>query len=148
MQETVQKTFQDYQEYGISFSQNSVTGIINWLEAMEPPCIIQTSSGSKTFARRAFCSSELVLLALEYARVKVSTSQISQLQLSNEVCRIVAHLCLVEEEVLDELFQITADAFGLILRQTERGNWISLLGDRSPLPLKAWFSVPSSTSAS
>lgn len=139
VQEKAQRTFQDSQDFGISFSQNSVAGIINWLEAMEPPCISEASSGNRAFNRRVFCPSELVLLALEYVRAKTSNSQMSQLQLSNEVRQAIAHLCLIEEEALDELFQIAADAFGLILRQTERGRWINLLGDRSPLPISVWF---------
>lgn len=139
VQEEAQRTFQDSQDFGISFSQNSVAGIINWLEVLEPPCIVESSSGSRIFQRRVFCPSELILLALEYVRVKASNSQNSQLQLSNEVRKVVAHLCLVEEEALNDLFQIAADAFGLILRQTERGHWISLLGDRSSLPVRVWF---------
>jgi len=140
VQEQAQQKFQDYEEFGISFSQNSVAGIINWLEALTPSCITLTASGNRVFSRRAFCPTELVLLALEYVRAKNANSQIVQLQLLNEVKKAIACLCLVEEESLDDLLEITADAFGLILRQTERGNWISLLGDRSPLPLSAWSS--------
>src|SRR5712692_9975351 len=128
VQEQAQQEFQDYEEYGISFSQNSVTGIINWLEALNPPCVMQTPSSSRIFCRRAFCPSELLLLVLEYVRTKLGNSLATQLQLSNEIRQAIACLCLVEEESLDDLFQVTADAFGLVLRQTERGNWISLLG--------------------
>ena len=140
VQEQAQQTFQDYEEHGISFSQNSVTGITNWLEALNPPCVTQTPSGNRAFSRRAFCPSELLLLALEYVRVKTGNSLGAQLQLSNEVRQALACLCLVEEESLDELLQATSNAFGLIFRQTERGTWISLLGDQSPLTLSAWFS--------
>jgi hypothetical protein len=142
VQEQAQQTFPDYEEYGISFSQNSVTGIIYWLEALNPPCVTQNQSGNRAFARRTFCSSELLLLALEYVRMKLGSSAAIQLQLSNEVRQAIARLCLVEEESLDDILQVTADAFELVLRQTERGNWISLLGTRSPLPLNAWFSFP------
>jgi len=140
VQEQAQHQFQDYEEYGISFSQNSVAGIINWLEALTPPCITLTASGNRVFSRRTYCSSELVLLTLEYVRAKIANSQAIQLQLSNEVKKAITCLCLVEEESLDDLLEITADAFGLILRQTERGHWVSLLGDQSPLPLRAWAS--------
>jgi|GEM_PF-1585608 len=139
VQEQAQQTFQDYEEYGISFSQNSVAGIINWLEALNPPCVTQTPSGNRVFSRRAYCPSELVLLASGYVRTKLGNSLAAQLQLSNEVRQAIACLCLVEEESLDDLLQVTADAFGLILRQTERGNWMSLLGDQSPLPLSVWL---------
>lgn len=141
VQEQAQKTFADYEEYGVSFSQNSVTGIVNWLEALNPSCVAQAPPGDRIFTRREYCSSELMLLALEYVKVKNSDPTGIQLKLSNEVRQSVARLCLVEEECLDNLFQSTAEAFDLILRQTERGNWISLLGDQSPFPLKTWFSL-------
>ncbi len=147
VQEQAEQTFPDYEEYGISFSHNSVLGIVNWLEALNPLCVTQTQSGNRTFARRAFCSSELLLLALEYMRMKLGNPIAVQLQLSNEIRQAIACLCLVEEESLDDLLQVTADAFELVLRQTERGNWISLLGARSPLPLSTWFSFSADVSA-
>ncbi len=140
VQEQAQQTFPDYEEYGISFSQNSVAGIVNWLEALNPPCVAQAQSGNRAFTRRECCSSELLMLTLEYMRMKNSDPSGIQLKLSSDIRQTVACLCLVEEECLDDLFQSTAEAFGLILRQTERGNWISLLGDRSPFPLDLWFS--------
>ena len=135
IQEKAQQLFLDY---GVSFSQNSVGGIINWLEALDPPCIIQTSPNTRMFARRSFCPSELLLLALEYTKMEEGNQQTSLLQLSDETLKIVARLCLMEVEALDEMLQVVAEAFGLILRRTERGCWISLLGQRSPLPLGVW----------
>ena len=144
VQEQAQQIFQDY---GISFSQNSVAGIINWLEVLEPPCIVQTSSNSREFSLRLLCPSELVLLAIEYAKAQGSHPLAAQLRLSKENRELIARLCLVEEGELDDLFQIVADAYGLTLRNTERGSWISTLGDRSPLPLDAWFPFPHNGSA-
>lgn len=138
VQEQAQLTFQDSEEHGISFSQNSVSGIINWLEALDPPCVTQVSD-TRVFSRRAFCPSELMLLALEYAQRQLANPLVAQLQLSTETRKLLARLCLVEEESLDEILQTTADAFGLVLRQTERGDWISLLGEQTPLPLSTWF---------
>jgi len=146
VQERAQQTFHDYKDYGISFSQNSVTGIVSWLEALNPPCVEQASSSSRSFARRPFCSSELLLLALEYIKTTFGNPMAAQLQLSSEVRNAVSRLCLVEEESLDDLLESASEAFGLILRQTERGNWISLLGERSSFPLNLWF--PSSTHSS
>ena len=140
VQEQAQRIFPDYEKYGVSFSQNSVAGVVNWLEALNPPCVAQVPSGNRPFTRRECCSSELLLLALEYMRMKNSDPLGVQLKLSSDVRQAIACLCLVEAECLDDLFQSTAEAFGLILRQTERGNWISLLGDRSPFPLGLWFS--------
>lgn len=147
VQEQAQQTFPDYDAYGISFSQNSVMGIVNWLEALNPTCIVQTQTGNRAFTRRESCSCELLLLALEFTRMQLGDPTGVQLKLTSDVRQSVARLCLVEEECLDELFQTTAEAFGLILRQTERGNWISLLGDRAPFQLRTWFTSLASESA-
>lgn len=136
VQEQAQQIFHDY---GISFSQNSIAGIINWLEALNPPCIMQSSSSRREFTFRLLCPGELVLLALEYTRARESSPLASQLRLSKENRELIARLCLVEEGELDDLLQIAADAYGLTLRHTERGSWISLLGDRSSLPLDVWL---------
>jgi hypothetical protein len=136
VQEQAQQVFHDY---GISFSQNSVAGVINWLEALNPPCIAQPASGRREFTLRLLCPSELVLLALEYASAQEPNPLASQLRLTNENRELIARLCLIEKGELDDLLQIAADAYGLTLRHTERGSWISLLGDRSPLPLDSWL---------
>ena len=142
VEELAQKTFNDYEEFGVSFSSNSVTGIVNWLEALDPPCVTRTASGNRFFARRPCCPVELVLLALEYVHRRVGANLSTQLQLTPEARKLVTQICLIEEEALTDLLELTAEAFGLNFRQTERGEWISLLRDKSSLPLSAWYSLP------
>jgi hypothetical protein len=48
VQEQAQQ-FADYAEYGVSFSPNSVTGIVNWLEALDPPVVSTGERAIRTF---------------------------------------------------------------------------------------------------
>jgi hypothetical protein len=139
IQEEAQQAFADFEEYGASFSRDSVNGIVNWLEVLEPSCVNLINTGTRIFSRRTICPSEIVLLAMEYTKSKFANSNTTQLQLTTEVRKSVAKLCLLEEEVIEEVIQDAAQAFNLLYRQTERGQWISLLGERSSFPLSVWF---------
>ncbi|MFZ4829189.1 MAG: hypothetical protein ACOYLB_17700 [Phototrophicaceae bacterium] len=50
---------QDYPE--ISFSTKSINGVHKWLEALDPPVLVD-----KSYKRRTFCQPELMLMALAY----------------------------------------------------------------------------------
>lgn len=139
VQESAQQTFSDFDQYGVSFSQDSVTGITQWLEALDPPCISRSDKGAKAFTRRSFAPPEIVLLALEFARLKFGVPTSSQLQLSTPVRDLVARTCLLETDMVLEMVEAAAEAFGLAYRQSERGEWITLLGERSSLPISVWF---------
>jgi hypothetical protein len=138
VQEQAQLSFGDVEEFGVSFSRDSVNGIVQWLEELDPPCIFLDSANKKFFARRTICSASIVLLILEYLAFQVNGAPALQLQLTAKVRQDVARLCLLEPDSLDELLPDVAQAFGLVYRQTERGQWISLLGDSAPFPLSAW----------
>ena len=140
VQERAQQTFGDIEDYGVSFSRDSVTGIIQWLEYLDPSCIELNSAEKRTFSRRSICPLESLLLALQYIASIPGPRQPSalQLQLTPSVRQAVARLCLLETESLNDLLPDLAQAFGLAYRQTERGQWLSLPGNRSPLPLKVW----------
>lgn len=138
VQERAQVTFGDVEEFGVSFSRDSVTGILQWLEALDPPCLRFNADEKRNFARRLLCPLDTLLLALQYLAYKPAQPLALQLQLTAPVRQAVASLCLIEPESLDDLLSDLAQSFGLAYRQTERGQWISLPGERSPLPLTLW----------
>lgn len=139
IQEAAEHQFQDYDLHGVSFSQNSVNGILNWLEALDPPCITRSPSGERLFSRRTCCPPETILVALEYARARISRTGSSQLQLSVEVRNLLERLCLLDEDSLIGMLDVVAQSFGLIYRHTERGQWISVNGDKGLIPVADWF---------
>jgi hypothetical protein len=59
---------QRFQIKSVSFSSNSVNGIIIWLEALTPPVIHcrNGQSNNKTFSRRTFCPPELFVLGVDF----------------------------------------------------------------------------------
>lgn len=143
VQESAQQTFSDYGQFGVSFSQDSVTGITQWFEALDPPTISRSDTGTRTFGRRLFAPPETVLLALERARLTLGNASSRQLQLSTSAQDLVARSCLLEPDIVLDMIEATAEAFGLAYRQTERGEWITLPGDRSPFPISLWFPASS-----
>lgn len=136
--ERAQQEFADYDTYGVSFSANSVTGIVNWLEALDPPCATREGT-TRTFARRAHCSVELLRLALDYAHRAHGTPGSALLPLTGESRRMIAQLCLLDEECLDEAIADTAEACGLIVRRTDRTMWVHLDGGMADIPFAAWY---------
>ena len=121
-----------------------MTGIIQWIEYLDPSCIKLNNAEKRTFSRRSICPLESLLLALQYVASVPDPGQppALQLQLTPSVRQAVARLCLLETEGFDDLLPDLAQAFGLAYRQTERGQWISLPGNRSSLPLKVWNDQP------
>ena len=49
----------------VSFSSQSVNGILNWLRALSVP-VIQELDGDSVFSRRAFCPPELFVMAVDF----------------------------------------------------------------------------------
>jgi hypothetical protein len=138
VQERAQITFGDVEEYGVSFSRDSVTGILQWLEALDPSCLRFNAEEKRIFARRSVCPLDTLLLALQYLAHVPTLPPALQLQLTAPVRQAVSRLCLIDPESLDDLLPDLAQSLGLVYRQTERGQWLSLLGERSPLPLTIW----------
>jgi len=80
----------------ISFSLKSLQGFYNWLGALEPAVIEED-----TFTRRAFCSPELLLLAIGYVMKDVDGATDTDILLSREKRDAICRLCLLEPEALD-----------------------------------------------
>jgi hypothetical protein len=55
----VAEASQQFQIQTVSFSENSVNGIILWLEALSPPIIHTQDEKGSRFSRRTFCPPEL-----------------------------------------------------------------------------------------
>lgn len=81
VEESAQSLFADYDQFGVSFSLNSVAGILNWLEALNPPAVVRTQDGSRRFVRRLSCPAELLLLALDYIRLDSGGAEARQIHL-------------------------------------------------------------------
>ncbi|MCS6836817.1 MAG: hypothetical protein NZ750_12470 [Anaerolineae bacterium] len=88
---------QETVEYdSVSFSRKSIRGIRNWLEALDPPVIIDGC-----FQRRDFCHPELFLLALGYMMRDEPDAVGVDILLSHERRQIVCQVCLLDPEAFD-----------------------------------------------
>lgn len=99
--EIVSQTEQYFRGIGIvdfnevSFGRKSLTGVHKWLEGLDPPVI-----EDDTFARRAFCPPELLLLALGWVVGREGLPDTDVL-LSHETREAICRVCLLEPTAFD-----------------------------------------------
>lgn len=80
----------------ISFSRKSLRGLHKWLEALDPPVIVEGR-----FQRRDFCHPELFLLALGYMMRDEPEAVGVDILLSHERRQIVCQACLLDPDAFD-----------------------------------------------
>lgn len=101
-----------FQIQSVSFSTNSVTGVIIWLEALNPVVIQQGNSGSEyRFSRRAFCTPELFLLAIDYIYKSEDAEYGSNLLLNETRRNAICQLCLLEPNSFDRVLEYAIAQF-------------------------------------
>lgn len=112
---------------GASFSPSSVLGILHWLRALSPPCII-----ANTFHRRPSCAPEALLFTLE-AIAKVSGAPCgAALRLDAATRRRACRILLIDEEAFDEILGQLEDLGSVMRRVGDNGEMVVFL--ETPLP--------------
>lgn len=107
-----------FSETSISFSTQSVMGILHWVENLSPTCL---KDGGKMFSRRLYCPVEVFGLALNHIYQKHKddvTSVLLTSELKDEVCK----LCLMIPESFDEMLEQAEMSFNQIQVHRERGE--------------------------
>lgn len=98
---------------GIAFSRKSLTGVHRWLGGLRPPVL--TEANDKQFARRTFCSPELLLLALgELLSADVEAVNIEVL-LTREKRETLCKVCLLAPEYLDRALDWAIPTFPALI---------------------------------
>jgi len=110
---------------GISFSNNSVSGVLNWLDELKPACIAQQRSETY-FRRRDYCSPELFMLALNYAFQMQSAPDTVYVPLSNDFRQQVCQVCLITPESFNEVLEQVESSFTCVQVRRERGDRLSI----------------------
>lgn len=94
---------------GISFSRSSVLGVLHWLRALSPPCIVDGH-----FIRRPSASPEAFLVALRAASGASRISSASSLRLQayhrDEVCRSLQ----LDPVAFEEMLERAEEGYGLV----------------------------------
>ncbi len=80
----------------ISFSRKSLTGARKWLDALQPTVI-----EDNIFTRRAFCSPELMLLAIGYVLRDDPDATEIDILLSRDRREQICRICLLAPESFD-----------------------------------------------
>jgi hypothetical protein len=120
-----QEAIQIFNLKGISFSTSSVAGILNWLAELQPPCI-SSQSREHMFLRRNYCSVELFALALSHV-YKFERDGNVFLSLTPQLRERICQICLVDPEVINEMFDQTETCFPKLQIRRERGERFAML---------------------
>jgi hypothetical protein len=120
----VQNASDQFNETSISFSTQSVMGILYWVGSLYPACL---DAQGRVFSRRLYCPLETFLLALHHVYQQFSEDGMSVLltpEMRQEVCRI----CLIVPEAFQEMLEQTEASFECIKVRRERGERLAISG--------------------
>jgi hypothetical protein len=112
-----------FPEISVSFSTQSVLGILYWINALYPPCVDQVG---RIFSRRLYCPIEIFMLALHHVYHLKRVHTISVL-LTPEFRQQVCQICLITPDVFYELLEQATTAFECVQLRRERGDRISIM---------------------
>lgn len=106
---------------GASFSASSVLGILHWLRALSPPCIIGAG-----FQRRVACPAEAVISALEGVQMSRGRPVTAPLRLDETSRDLVCRATLLDDAALDEVLAQAEESLGLLRRNGDGGEVLVL----------------------
>jgi hypothetical protein len=114
----VQNAVSKFHETSISFSTQSVMGIIHWIESLHPACI---DASARLFSRRLSCPIEIFTLALHHIFQRYRDEGMSVL-LTAEIKQEVCQICLIVPEAFQEMLEQAETSFDHIQVRRERGE--------------------------
>lgn len=120
----VQNAADQFDETSISFSTQSVMGILYWVGSLHPACL---DAQGRMFSRRLYCPVETFLLALHHVYQQFSEDGMSVL-LTPEMRQEVCQICLIVPEAFQEMLEQTETSFECIKVRRERGERLAISG--------------------
>jgi hypothetical protein len=114
----VQSALEQFNETSISFSTQSVMGIMYWVVSLHPTCI---DAAGKVFSRRLYCPVETFILALQHIHQRYRGDGLSVL-LTPEIRQEVCQICLLVPEAFHEMLDQAETSFDCVQVQRERGE--------------------------
>lgn len=106
---------------GASFSPSSVLGILHWLRALSPPCVVDGA-----FRRRPACAPEALLLTLEAIATVNGVPAGAPIRLDASTRRRACRLLLIESDAFSDMLMHLVDR-GRLVRRTSSGSEMVLL---------------------
>jgi hypothetical protein len=119
-----QNAVDQFHETSISFSTQSVMGILYWIESLYPNCL---DKGKTTFSRRLYCPVETFVLALNHLYEQHRGDGLSVL-LTPEIRQEVCQICLIVPEAFQEMLEQAETSFDSVQVRRERGERLIMTG--------------------
>jgi hypothetical protein len=117
-----QAATEKFNESGVSFSTQSVGGILHWLTALEPACVDERSG---IFNRRNYCPVETFMLALNTV-YKQTRDDFLSIELSDDIKEAVCRICLITPESFDEMLDLAEKTFPVVQVWRKRGERLAI----------------------
>jgi hypothetical protein len=117
--EVVELAMQQFATNRVSFSKDSVRGVLQWLSELRPPVL---DAESQSFSRRSFCSPECLVLAMDFLYRSEGVDYQTNLLLGMEKQEIICKFCLLEPTAFDAVLDWAIGQYSF-LQQGSRGGW-------------------------
>ena len=114
----VQNATSEFGETSVSFSTQSVMGILYWIESLHPEC---TDSLGRLFTRRLYCPIEIFTLALHHV-FQLYRGEGMSILLTPELRQEICQICLIVPEAFQEMLEQAETCFDHIQIRRERGE--------------------------
>jgi len=119
----------------VSFSKDSVRGVLYWLAELEPPVLDREN---ETFTRRAFCPPETFVLAVDYLYRLQGAGCQTNLLLDPGKQEMICKVCLLEPTAFDTVFDWATGQYDFLQRGTGGGWGSYVLLTREPQIRDFW----------
>jgi hypothetical protein len=109
----------------VSLSKDSVQGILNWLDELDPPVLRKgklDKKGTTSLTRRSFCPPETFVLAVDYFYQRQQVNYQTNLLLDSDKRDAICKVCLLEPSNFDATLDWACGQFDF-LNQGTSGGW-------------------------
>jgi hypothetical protein len=113
-----QNASDEFELDSISFSTQSVMGVLHWVGSLQPACLDETT---KLFSRRLYCPVETFAMVLNHV-YNLRRGESLSLLLTPEIKREICQICLIVPEAFSEMLEQAEDTFETIHVRRERGE--------------------------
>lgn len=121
----IQRAQDQFGLHSISFSISSVSGILNWISGLQPPCLYEKDN-SRYFVPRTYCPVEVFALALNHIYQRSLTDDGNYVPVSAELRGQVCEICLLAYESFAEMLEQAESCFEALHVRRERGERFSM----------------------
>lgn len=120
-----QAAAEQFQTESVSFSSQSVAGILNWIEELNPR-VLFLQDGLQYFKRREYCPVELFMLALNHAYQYKKNNGALYVSITDEFKLVVCRICLITPESFSDMLVEAETCFKCVHVRRERGDNIAI----------------------